>query len=213
MKSDIKKTALLFSMVAVAAFFAVSGRQRVEDAGRGERFSPGEAVLVSADDTYIKWVDFNVSYEALCAAYDLDVESYNKPVHLNWIELLAYAGAKNGGSFGRSEVSLIRKLADELTAGEVTLAELTKDMEYYTYYYEAYEAVLGGMVGEYEIEDQLENGRKVWKKFYGLKAFLPIAQGFPYSDYDDFGSSRSYGFRRTHLGHDMMGQIGTPMGI
>ncbi len=211
MKADIKKTVLLFSMVAAAAFFVVSGRQRVEEAGRGERYSPGEAVLVSADDTYIKWVDFNVSYEALCAAYDLDVESYDKPVHLNWIELLAYVGAKNGGSFSRSSVSLIKKLADELTAGEVTLAELTKDMEYYNYYYEAYEAVLGGMVGEYEIEDQLENGRKVWKKFYGLKAFLPIAQGFPYSDYDDFGSSRSYGFRRTHLGHDMMGQIGTPI--
>ena len=31
------------------------------------------------------------------------------------------------------------------------------------------------------------------------------------SDYDDFGSSRSYGYKRPHLGHDMMGQIGTPI--
>ena len=84
-------------------------------------------------------------------------------------------------------------------------------MDYYEYYYEAYEAVLGGMVGEYEIEQDDGAGGKVWKKVYGLKAFSPIAKGFEYNDYDDFGSSRSYGYRRPHLGHDMMGQIGTPI--
>jgi len=40
---------------------------------------------------------------------------------------------------------------------------------------------------------------------------LPIAKNFPYSDYDDFGVSRSYGYKRRHLGHDMMGQVGTPI--
>ena len=47
------------------------------------------------------------------------------------------------------------------------------------------------------------------KKVYGLKAYSPIAKEFPYSDYDDFGVSRSYGYKRNHLGHDMMGQVGT----
>ena len=46
---------------------------------------------------------------------------------------------------------------------------------------------------------------------YGLKAFHPLAKNFPYSHYDDFGVSRSYGYRRQHLGHDMMGQTGTPV--
>ena len=41
--------------------------------------------------------------------------------------------------------------------------------------------------------------------------FSPIAKNFPYSDFDDFGASRSYGFKRKHLGHDMMGQVGTPV--
>lgn len=168
-------------------------------------------VASGTNGNYIKWVDFNISYEALCAAYDLDVQSYEAPVHLNWIELLAYAGAKSGGSFGKGSVSLIQKLARELSEGKTTLTKLTKDMEYYDYYYEAYEAVLGGMVGEYEIEQENEQGEKVWKKVYGLKAFSPIAKGFEYSDYDDFGSSRSYGYKRQHLGHDMMGQIGTPV--
>ena len=55
-------------------------------------------VAAGANGEYIKWVDFNVTYEALCAAYDLDVNSYDSPVRLNWIELLAYVGAKEGGS-------------------------------------------------------------------------------------------------------------------
>ena len=168
-------------------------------------------VAAGTNGEYIKWVDFNVTYEALSAAYDLDVNSYDAPVHLNWIELLAYVGAKEGGSFGKKSVSLLQKLASELSSGETTLKELTKDMKYYDYYYEAYEAVLGGMVGEYEIEQENESGDKEWKKVYGLKAFSPIAKGFEYSDYDDFGSSRSYGYKRPHLGHDMMGQIGTPI--
>lgn len=168
-------------------------------------------VAAGTNGEYIKWVDFNITYEALCAAYDLDVKSYDAPVHLNWIELLAYVGAKEGGAFGKKSVSLLQKLASELSDGKVTLEELTKDMKYYDYYYEAYEAVLGGMVGEYEIEQENESGAKEWKKVYGLKAFSPIAKGFEYSDYDDFGSSRSYGYKRPHLGHDMMGQIGTPI--
>lgn len=168
-------------------------------------------VVAGNDADYIKWVDFNITCEALSAAYNLDVESYDTPVHLNWIELLAYAGAKSGGTFDKKSVSLIQKLADELTCGETTMDDLTTDMKYYDYYLEAYEAVLSGMVGEYETEQPCEDGSKVWKKVYGLKAFSPIAKGFPYSDYDDFGSSRSYGYKRKHLGHDMMGQIGTPI--
>jgi murein DD-endopeptidase MepM/ murein hydrolase activator NlpD len=86
-------------------------------------------------------------------------------------------------------------------------------MKHYDYYLEAYSAVLGGMVGEYEIEvPSKENpGQKVWTKKYGLKAFSPIAKGYGYSHYDDFGVARNYGFKRNHLGHDMMGNVGTPI--
>ncbi len=168
-------------------------------------------VASGSNGDYIKWVDFNITCEALSKAYELDVASYDKEIHLNWIELLAYAGAKKGGNFDKSSLSLIDKLARELSDGEITLYKLTKDMDYYEYYLEAYEAVLGGMVGEYEIERPDENGKITWQKVYGLKAFSPIARDFTYNDYDDFGSSRSYGYQRQHLGHDMMGQIGTPI--
>jgi len=84
-------------------------------------------------------------------------------------------------------------------------------MKYYEYYREAYGAVLDGMVGEYDVETVSETGEKSQEKKYGLKAYFPIAKGFEYTHYDDFGSGRSYGYKRKHLGRDMMGQTGTPV--
>lgn len=180
---------------------------REEDEGR-------EAIEVSADGNYIKWVDFNITSDALGKAYELDRDSYRDEVHVDWIELLAYVGALQGGKFDKRSVAKLEETAEKLQSGETTMEELTRDMEYYDYYEEAYEAVLGGMVGEFSMEVPKENSEeKEWKDFYGLKAFSPIAKGFEYSHYDDFGSSRSYGYRRPHLGHDMMGQIGTPIWI
>ena len=56
-----------------------------------------------------------------------------------------------------------------------------------------------------------DDGSKNFEDKYGLKAFLPIAKNYSFSHYDDFGNSRSYGFKRTHLGNDLMGSIGTPI--
>ena len=189
-------------MVEAALLLAVS----VIFFGEGQYARDGTVEVTS--DGYIKWVDFNVSYEALCKAYEYDVETYGEEIHLDWIELLAYVAAKNGGSFGVGATEDIRKIAEKLLSGETTMEEAAKDLKYYSYYLEAYTAVLGGFVGEYEMQET-EGGVYVPK--YGLKAFLPIAKGFPYSDYDDFGVSRSYGYQRQHLGHDMMGQVGTPI--
>ena len=202
---------LLLALGCVAMSRELTGRW--EDSawqGDGSQWvsDAGEAIEVSAEGNYIKWVEFNVTCEAMAAAYDLDVESYEKEVHLDWIELLAYVGAKTGGKFDKNSVKKINEAAQMLESGEATMEELTEDMEYYDYYLEAYTAVLGGMVGEFSLKED-----EKWNKYYGLKAFSPIAKGFDYSHYDDFGSSRSYGYSRPHLGHDMMGQIGTPIRI
>ncbi|MCI8894457.1 MAG: M23 family metallopeptidase [Lachnospiraceae bacterium] len=158
---------------------------------------------------FIKWVDFNVSYEALCAAYQWDIDTHGSEHPVSWIELLAYLAARDGDNFGKSSLKRIAETAGQLAEGSVTMEELTRDLSHYSYYKEAYTAVLGGYVGEYEIETAPGSG--IYEKRYGLKAYLPLAKGFPYGDYDDFGVSRSYGYRRQHLGHDMMGQIGTPV--
>lgn len=202
---------LVLALMCVAVSRELTGRWKdLAWQGEGSQWTSGdrEAVEVSAEGNYIKWVDFNITCEALAKAYELDVESYQKDIHLDWIELLAYAGAATGGKFDQSSLKKIGEAAEKIAGGETTMERLTEDMEYYDYYLEAYSAVLGGMVGEFSLK---EDGR--WKRYYGLKAFSPIAKGFDYSHYDDFGSSRSYGYSRPHLGHDMMGQIGTPIRI
>ncbi len=165
-------------------------------------------------EDFIRWVDFDVSKFALSEAYEYDVSTYGEEAHIGWIDLLAWVAAHTGGVFtdDRTVCQSMQDLEERISQGE-TLETQVRDLEYFAYYQEAYTAVLGGMVGEYEIEEPVEGqeGKTEWVKRYGLKAFHPIAKGFPYSDYDDFGVSRSYGYKRNHLGHDMMGQVGTPI--
>lgn len=185
-------------------------RTALKEQETGKSIQPQEAVEVTGDG-FIKWVDFKVPYEVLCKAYELDRDSYKEKIHIEWVPFIAYFAAKQGGEFPSGTVRKMDELAEKLKNGEEDFKKLTKDLKYYDYYLEAYGAVLNGMVGEYRIETVDENGEKEWKDCYGLKAFSPIAKGFPYNDYDDFGASRSYGYKRVHLGHDMMGQVGTPI--
>lgn len=223
-ENRVKKWKLVIAAEAVLCLTAFAGIlcDRKEENGRKTQSIEAEQdtaeseswVQEAISDGYIKWVDFNVSYDALCLAYEWDVNTWGEEVHIDWVEMLAYLAARYGGDFSSNDKNLakdVAKLAEQLIEEGVTMEELTKDMQYYAYYKEAYGAVLGGMVGEYEIEEADENGNKVWKRVYGLKAFSPIARGFEYTHYADFGSNRSYGYQRPHLGHDMMGQIGTPI--
>ncbi len=164
------------------------------------------------DGKFIKWVDFRVPCEALERAYLWEIETHDQEVELNWIELLAYLAVRYGGDYRQYKERDLNKLAEGLVKKEYTMEEITKEKMYYDYYLEAYTAVLGEFVGDYEIQIPVEGSDEVrWEKRYGLKVFSPIAKGYAYTDYDDFGVSRSYGYQRTHLGHDMMGLVGTPI--
>lgn len=165
----------------------------------------------SETKSYIKWVDFDVTADAMRQALRYDVESYGHDPHLSWIDLLAWLGARYGGDFSRYQSKDLDSLIDKIKNGE-SLESLTRDMKYFSYYQQAYGAVLDGMVGTFQIQilDEATN-EPIWVTKYGLKAFSPIAKNYPYNDYDDFGVSRSYGFKRQHLGHDLMGQVGTPV--
>ncbi len=198
----IKKGILAECLLVVMAVAVLAGqRGRLE-----ERRAAGSSVLAIEED-YIKWVDFTVSYEALCSAYEWDVKTHGTEHEVHWVELLAYTAAKTGGSFDKSALKTMEKAAQALSEGEKTLEELTEKLQYYPYYLDAYEAAIGGLVGEYE-ED---SGNGHYESKYGLKGYFPLARGFDYTHYDDFGVSRSYGYKRRHLGHDMMGLVGTPI--
>lgn len=159
------------------------------------------AVPVQADT--IRWVDFDVPYESLKYAMDQDIQTFDQEKHLPWIDILALAGCRTGGKCGLASV---KKAAADLK-GDCSPEELLGDTyKYYDYYHRAYSAVLGGLVGSYAIE---KNGE--WLPSYGLKAFSPLAAGYGYSHCDDFGVGRSFGFKRKHLGNDLMGSLGTPV--
>lgn len=163
---------------------------------------------------YIKWVDFGVTYNVLDKTSKLDINSHNnnEPVKYNWIELISYLACKYGGNFKKFKQTDLNNLIDKLKNG-TTMAELTKNLKNYAYYYEAYDAILHEFIGEYEVELPSDIGTetKTFTKKYGVKAFLPIAKNYSFSHYDDFGNARSYGYKRVHLGNDLMGSIGTPI--
>lgn len=160
---------------------------------------------------YIKWVDFNVPLEVLEKTASLDIKSHNseEKVKLNWIELISYLATKYGGNFKSFKQSDLDNLVQKLKNGE-NIEEIISNKKLYSYYIEAYTAILDEFIGEYEIEVD-NNGQKVFQKKYGVKAFLPVAKNYNFSHYDDFGNSRSYGYKRVHLGNDLMGSIGTPI--
>lgn len=215
---DRIRKGILAECILVVLFTAlVIGRQ---DSDKMEQSAGNQVLAIEGD--YIRWVDFTVSYEALCEAYEWDVETHGTEHEICWVDLLAYTAAKTGGQFDKAALNIMEKGAKALSEGEKTLEELTEDLKYYSYYQEAYNAAIGGLVGEYEREvtdtetlNQTENGpateQKQFETVYGLKGYFPLARGFDYTHYDDFGVSRSYGYQRQHLGHDMMGLTGTPI--
>ena len=156
----------------------------------------------TAGADYIRYVEFNVPQDALRRALDWDVRTEGE---LGWVELLAQLACTYGGEWGRYSAADLEQTAQRLMSGDTK-----PHSKYYAYYREAYQAVLGGLVGDYR-EQTVQDGKIVWEQKYGLKAFYPIASGYDISHFDDFGVSRSYGYRRRHLGHDMMGQTGTPI--
>lgn len=166
------------------------------------------ALLIPAQTAvaYIKWVDFQVPYPALVKAMYLDISSADETVKLNWTELLALLACQYGGNFKRYKEADLVAFAERLRNGE-PLTEIAAKYKHYDYFSDAYDAVLGGLLGHYKYQD--EQGE--WQEMYGLRAYGPIAAGFGYSHCDDFGANRSYGYQRRHLGHDMMCATGTPV--
>lgn len=161
---------------------------------------------------FIKYAEFNVCCSALEKAleYDISTHKNDEKVKIDWVQVLAYLGAKYGGDFKQYKEADLEQIVNRLKDGD-KIKDIAKTMKYYDYYYRVYSAVLGGFTGWYNTEAEDENGKITEVKDYGLCVFSPIAKGFPFSHYDDFGTGRSYGYKRKHLGHDLMAATGTPV--
>ncbi len=162
------------------------------------------ALHIQSNASYIKWVEFNVPSPILYRAIELDIQSRNQNERVDFIEVLSYLAAKNGGNFKKVSQADVTKAADFLKTNTPT------DLKQFSYYLNAYGAILNGWVGEYESEQKQEDGSTKAVIKYGLKIKHPV-KGY-YSDSDDFGNSRSYGFQRKHQGHDFFTSTGIPVG-
>lgn len=164
----------------------------------------------AAEDDFIRWVDFNLTVEAMERAIALEQRLREKEIPVSWLDILALGSVRSGGK--RFSVKDAEKAAAELSKGVSPEELLGAQYRYFDYYKKTYEAALGGLVGCYAVETtDAETGEKSWKPVYGVKAFSPIAEGYRYAHYRDFGSSRTFGFQRRHLGNDLLGSLGTPI--
>ena len=161
-------------------------------------------------ENYIHWVEYSVPYKIMDKTAKIDIESQKEEVQIDWIELIAYLATKYGGDFKNYKEQDLNDVLKELKEGEI-MENLVSNDKLYEYYLESYSAILGEFIGKYKIEKVGKNGKKTYEEEYGVKAFSPIAKNYSFSHYNDFGAARSYGYKRMHLGNDLMGAIGTPI--
>ena len=97
----------------------------------------------------LNWVDFNVPYESLKYAMDIDIVTFDQEKHISWIDILALAACRTGGKCSLLSVkNAVKDLKTDRSVEEI----LGNQLKTYAYYHTAYEAVLGGMLGSFSIE-------------------------------------------------------------
>ena len=162
---------------------------------------------VFAEDMQIKWVDFNVNSKVLKEASKIDIETAGTDEHKDWISIIAVLACENGNDFSGTDEESVDSTAENY----VSKLEKWGNKKIYNYYYNAFSAVLSGLLGKGTIYENVDGDNIESEEFYGIRAFSPIASGYGYSHYDDFGASRDFGYKRKHLGHDIMCDVGTPI--
>ena len=128
---DREKRMRAWIRAEVMLLFIMMGAFLLRETGRTESMEQAVVTATSAaGKDYIKWVDFTVSYEALCQAYDWDVDTFDTEHHVEWIPLLAYTAARTGGEFDKKALKILNETAEKLAEGEAEIETLTKDMKY-----------------------------------------------------------------------------------
>lgn len=157
---------------------------------------------------YIRWVDFTPTADAMWEAMEIDCAVHENGGNMPFTSLLALYSAEHGGSYNGYKKGDMKKLSE--LCGEDDPSLHAANGKLYEYYEECYKAALGGLFGDY-VKYTEADGQITEERGYGFCGFSPVAAGYYYSHFDDFGASRSYGYKRNHLGHDLMGSVGTPI--
>jgi len=163
----------------------------------------------AAGAEYIKWVDFTPTADAILEAMEIDEKYHGEGRNMPFCELLALYSAEHGGSYEGYKSGDMARLCE--ICGDDPPSLHATNGKIYEYYEESYRAALSGLFGEYTEYTDNPDGTVTVTEGYGFRAASPIAEGYYYSHFDDFGATRSYGYKRNHLGHDLMGSVGTPV--
>ena len=182
---------LIGALILLIGFFSVSA---------GEK-----AFSANASGTAITWAQFNVPVSAMQRALKADIQTHATAAPVRFVDALAYLSAEYGGNWKRYRAADLDALVEARRSGQ-TMETLTQNLKSYPYFDKVYQGALGNAVGEYAT-----GAGGNYTEHYGLKLFSPIAAGYSYQHYRDFGDSRSFGFSRRHLGNDLLGSVGTPI--
>ena len=69
------------------------------------------AMAVPVRGENIAWVDFQVPYESLRYAMQVDIDTFEQEKHIGWIDILAVTACRTGGKCG---LSAVKKAAADL---------------------------------------------------------------------------------------------------
>ena len=87
-------------------------------------------ILTPVRADIIRWVDYDVSYNSMKYAMDVDIETFDQEKHISWIDILALAATRTGGKCGLASV---KKAAKDLS-GDIAVEELLGEQyKYYNY--------------------------------------------------------------------------------
>ena len=103
-------------------------------------------LVIPARASYIRWVDFSVPYESMQYALEQDIATFEQEKHVDWIQALALAACRTGG---KCQLESVKKAVADLKKDKSPEEIVGENPKFYNYYYEAYSAVLGGMVGSF----------------------------------------------------------------
>ena len=104
----------------------------------------------AAEGDFIRWVDFNLTAEAMERAIALEQRLREKEIPVSWLDILALGSVRSGGK--RFSAKDAEKAAAELSKGVSPEELLGAQYRYFDYYKKTYEAALGGLVGCYAVE-------------------------------------------------------------
>lgn len=117
---------------------------------------------------------FGISADAINDALNIDLETYQSESHINCTELLACLSTKYGGDLSRYKKGDAELLAASLGL-ERGIDELALNIGHYRYYKDAYDTIIGGIIGKFQRNGELR---------YGITAFFPIADGFDHQIFE-----------------------------